>query len=198
MQSRILWLLLFGGVLVAGAIIGVALLQEDSLPASGRAINKFESTEALKAYLKAHRDEAVPGTYRQGGMTMVPTMMVSDAKEVQGSGGGVGGGGGAPSVSAEDYSVTNIQVIGVDEPDFVKNDGKYIYLIADRALVVIDAYPAEQAQILSTTPFIESPVEIFLEGDRLVVFTNGNIEQFIKPAGSIAPVPRWIVHCFRS
>ena len=62
------------------------------------------------------------------------------------------------------------------KPDFVKNDGKYIYLIADRALVIIDAYPAEQARIVSTTPFMESPAEIFLEGDRLVVFANGNDE----------------------
>ena len=80
-------------------------------------------------------------------------------------------------------------MIGVDEADFVKNDGKYIYLISDGALVIIDAYPAEQARIVSTTPIRESPAEIFLEGDRLVVFASGNDEIFIKPAGSIAPVP---------
>ena len=57
MQSRILWLLLFAGVLIIGAIIGVALMQDESLPASGGDIHKFESTEALKAYLKAHRGE---------------------------------------------------------------------------------------------------------------------------------------------
>ena len=96
-----------------------------------------------------------------------------------------------PSVSADDYSATNIQVTGVDEADFVKNDGKYIYLISDGALVIIDAYPAEQARIVSTTPIRESPEEIFLEGDRLVVFASGNDEIFIKPAGSIAPVPSW-------
>jgi inhibitor of cysteine peptidase len=191
MQSRMLWLLLFGGVILAGAIIGVALMQDESLPASGGAINKFESTEALKAYLKAHRGEAMPGYYSQGG----PTMMVSDAKEVQGSAGGAGSGISmplaVPSISAEDYSSTNIQVSGVDEPDFVKNDEKYIYIISDGALVIIDAYPAEQARIVSTTPIRESPAEIFLKGDRLVVFTNGNDEIFIKPAGSIAPVPSW-------
>ncbi len=188
MQSRILWLLLFAGVLIIGAIIAVALMQDESLPASGGDIHKFESTEALKAYLKAHRGESVPGYSSQGG----PTMMVTDAKEVQGSAGGAGSGICLrPSVSADDYSATNIQVIGVDEADFVKNDGKYIYLISDGALVIIDAYPAEQARIVSTTPIRESPEEIFLEGDRLVVFASGNDEIFIKPAGSIAPVPSW-------
>ncbi len=72
-----------------------------------------------------------------------------------------------PPVSAEDYSATNIQVRGVDEADFVKNDGKYIYLLADGALLIIDAYPAEPARIVSTTPISGAPAEIFLKGDRL-------------------------------
>ena len=33
-------------------------------------------------------------------------------------------------VDSVDYSTTNIQVEGVDEPDIVKNDAKYIYLIS--------------------------------------------------------------------
>ena len=188
MQSRILWLLLFAGVLIVGAIIAVALMQDESLPASGGDIHKFESTEALKAYLKAHRGESVPGYSSQGGPA-------NDGVRCKGSPGKRRRVQAArismPSVSADDYSATNIQVIGVDEADFVKNDGKYIYLISDGALVIIDAYPAEQARIVSTTPIRESPEEIFLEGDRLVVFASGNDEIFIKPAGSIAPVPSW-------
>jgi len=82
MQSRILWLLLFAGVLIVGAIIAVALMHDES--ASGGDIHKFESTEALKAYLKAHRGESVPGYSSQGG----PAMMVTDIKELQASGGG--------------------------------------------------------------------------------------------------------------
>ena len=33
--------------------------------------------------------------------------------------------------SAEEFSETNNQVSGVDEADFVKNDGSYIYILAD-------------------------------------------------------------------
>jgi inhibitor of cysteine peptidase len=191
-QSRIFWLLICAGVVVIGAIMAVALMHDESLPASGGAINKFESTEALKAFLKEHRGESSGYSYYQNDRTMVPTMMMTDAKELQGNGGMAGSAISMPSVSVEDYSATNIQVIGVDEADFVKNDGKYIYLISDGALVIIDAYPAAQARIVSTTPITgESPAEIFLKGDRLVVFANGDDEIFIKPAGSVAPVPYW-------
>src|SRR3989442_10228516 len=34
----------------------------------------------------------------------------------------------------EDYSKTNVQVAGVDEPDFVKSDGKYIYTISGNSI----------------------------------------------------------------
>ena len=63
MQSRIFWLLIFAGVLIIGAIIGVALTQDVSIPATGGDIHKFESTEALKAYLKEHQGTSVTGYY---------------------------------------------------------------------------------------------------------------------------------------
>jgi len=39
-----------------------------------------------------------------------------------------------------DYSETNIQVEGVDEPDIVKTDGSYIYVLANSKLYIIKAY----------------------------------------------------------
>jgi uncharacterized secreted protein with C-terminal beta-propeller domain len=77
-----------------------------------------------------------------------------------------------PSLTGTGYSTTNVQVAGVDEADFVKNDGRYIYIISGNQLVIIDAYPAEKAKILSETVITGSPQEMFLEGDRLVIFTS--------------------------
>ena len=37
--------------------------------------------------------------------------------------------GAAGSVSADEFSTTNLQVEGVDEADIIKNDGKYVYMI---------------------------------------------------------------------
>jgi uncharacterized secreted protein with C-terminal beta-propeller domain len=184
-NSRILWLLLGVGILAAAAVVALALIGDEQVPAIGGAINKFESTDELKAYLKAQRGDTSSGYYRQG----VPGMVVEDSKELQAGGGATGSAISMPPVSADDYSTTNIQVRGVDEADFVKNDGKYIYLLADSALVIIDAYPADQARIVSTTPISGTPAEIFLKGNQLVVFANGNDEIYVKPAGSVAPIP---------
>ncbi|HLD85808.1 MAG TPA: beta-propeller domain-containing protein [archaeon] len=73
--------------------------------------------------------------------------------------------------AASDYSQTNIQVEGVDEADIVKNDGKYIYLVHGNAVQIIDAYPAESAQIISNIT-VENPGNIFINGDNLVVFSQ--------------------------
>ncbi|MFH0966796.1 MAG: beta-propeller domain-containing protein, partial [Methanobacteriota archaeon] len=38
------------------------------------------------------------------------------------------------SGGATDYSTTNVQVAGVDEADYLKNDGRYIYLLREGML----------------------------------------------------------------
>lgn len=90
---------------------------------------------------------------------------------------------------ASTYSTTNVQVTGVDEPDFIKNDGKYIYLISKNSLTIVDAYPAQNARIVSQIPIEGDVSDIFLNGDRLAIFTGKNGQSWIKPAGSVAPVP---------
>ena len=72
-----------------------------------------------------------------------------------------------------DYSSTNIQVEDVDEPDYIKNDGRYIYMVTRDILTIIDAYPAEEAEIILRMAIDvgdEWIEDIFLNGDRLIVF----------------------------
>ena len=49
----------------------------------------------------------------------------------------------AAGIGSPDYSQTNIQVAGVDEPDFVKNDAGYIHVISGSTLTIVDTYPAK-------------------------------------------------------
>lgn len=77
------------------------------------------------------------------------------------------------SSGAGEYSTTNIQVAGVDEPDIVKNDGRYIYTISGQTLTIVDAYPAEKASVVSKTEIFDTPKDLFLTGDRLVLFSVG-------------------------
>ena len=114
--------------------------------------------------------------------------------------GGINPDSGKPdsSVSSENkkvasaYSSTNVQVRGVDEPDFVKNDGKYIYLISNHNLVIVDAYPADNAHIISKMPIDGDVSDIFLNGDRIVVFTGRNDPEWVPVPGSVTPVPNHV------
>jgi uncharacterized secreted protein with C-terminal beta-propeller domain len=69
------------------------------------------------------------------------------------------------------YSSTNVQVAGVDEPDIVKTDGTYIYVVANQTVYIIKAYPVTEAAILSQITITNVTItNIFIRGDRLVVF----------------------------
>ncbi len=89
-----------------------------------------------------------------------------------------------------DYSTTNVQVENVDEPDYLKNDSKYVYIVSRNTLSIIDAYPAESAKlILKIALDIESQYiqNMFLNGDRLVIFYNGQSDDEIIPQFDFVP-----------
>jgi len=77
-----------------------------------------------------------------------------------------------------DYSTTNIQVEGVDEADIVKSDGRYIYNFSKNRLVITDAYPIDDSEIVSKTELKGIyPTEMFVEGDKLLLFGNYSREE---------------------
>ena len=91
---------------------------------------------------------------------------------------------------SDDYSSTNVQVENVDEPDYLKNDGKYVYIVSRSTLSIIDAYPAEDASlILKIALDVEHQYiqNMFLNGDRLVIFYNGQSDREIIPEFDFIP-----------
>ncbi len=89
-----------------------------------------------------------------------------------------------------DYSTTNVQVANVDEPDYIKNDSKYVYIVSRNTLSIIDAYPAEDAKvILKIALDIESQYiqNMFLNEDKLVIFYNGQSDDEIIPQFDFIP-----------
>ena len=76
---------------------------------------------------------------------------------------------GAAEKSA-DFSRTNVQVEGVDEADIIKTDGEYIYALSNTNLFLVKAYPADQAEVVSKIEFADRPQNIYISGDKLVVF----------------------------
>ena len=89
-----------------------------------------------------------------------------------------------------EYSTTNVQVQNVDEPDYLKNDSKYVYIVSQNTLSIIDAYPAESAKlVLKIALDIESQYiqNMFLNDDRLVIFYNGQSDDEIIPQYDFIP-----------
>ena len=68
-----------------------------------------------------------------------------------------------------DYSGTNIQVQGVDEADMVKTDGEYIYLASGRKVIIVKAFPPEEASIISVLDMDLEARDLFINRDKLVV-----------------------------
>src|SRR3989338_6559933 len=79
---------------------------------------------------------------------------------------------GGQGKSADDYSQTNIQVEGVDEPDIVKNDGKYIYVVVGNKVEIVEAYPTSGMKIVGEIKLNKSINNIFLNKNKLVILMN--------------------------
>jgi len=72
------------------------------------------------------------------------------------------------------YTKTNVQEAGVDEADMVKTDGKHVYTVNGRDVVIIDSWPAARTHVVARyqLPDHVSPQSLFLEGNRLVVLSH--------------------------
>jgi len=91
------------------------------------------------------------------------------------------------------YSTTNVQVANVDEPDFLKNDGKYVYVLTGDKLAIVDAYPAQNASVVVKVgidiPQGQSLQNMFLNKDRLVIFYQDYTQEHVIPQYDYVPQP---------
>ncbi|MEX1996689.1 MAG: beta-propeller domain-containing protein, partial [Nitrosopumilaceae archaeon] len=98
----------------------------------------------------------------------------------------------SPTSGGDTYSTTNVQVSNVDEPDFLKNDGKYAYIVSEDKLTIIEAYPADSAkQILKIGLDVQGQYlqNMFLNKDRLVIFYSGSGERYSIQQYDFIPRP---------
>lgn len=127
-------------------------------------LQKFSSYEDLKNFLENNIAEGnFYGDLVRGGVAVNEASAVGTTTSSDSSVG---------KTQASDYSETNIQVEGVDEPDIVKNDGKYIYVVSGKKVVIADAYPAEEMEISSEIDIGEYISNIFVNDDKLVLFAQ--------------------------
>ena len=83
---------------------------------------------------------------------------------------------GAPTAMAAGgptaYTTTNTQVAGVDEADFVKNDGTRIFVLSGDTLYLSQSWPADQLEVKGKLQIEGWPREMYLDGSNVVVFSS--------------------------
>jgi len=179
-------IIIFALLILAGAFYYSGRNTIESIyPQGGLDLKTFESYDDLVTFLKESRADGGWGYRNLGGLEMAVAEQASAPSFAKADSG----------ASADEYSTTNIQVEGVDEADIIKNDGKYIYTVSGNKVVIVDAYPAENAEILSEIKFEGTPNEIFINKDKLLVFGQKQNKVYDKPVTSgpeekmIAPWP---------
>src|SRR3954447_10953290 len=80
---------------------------------------------------------------------------------------------GAPT-AGDDFSTTNVQESGVDEPDQVKTDGKRIFVAQNGRLYALDAR-SEPPKLLGSIDLQGSNQQLLLAGDKLLVLAGSPI-----------------------
>ena len=95
-----------------------------------------------------------------------------------------------------DYSGTNVQVLGVDEPDMVKTDGERIVVLSEGMLIVADITGSKPKVISRLQVGNMSVQSLFLSGDTVLLFgsTWGNVYPLMEADAEFGPVypsPTW-------
>jgi hypothetical protein len=111
-----------------------------------------------------------------------PPMM--GAPELDAVSGGANGGSNPAPRGPGDYTDTNNQVSGVDEADFVKNDGTRILVISGRKLYLHQSWPAESLRAVGSLGLEGWPREMFLEGNRVTIFSGVYVQEDTGSGGA--------------
>ena len=164
-------ILVVGSFLVAAIVFLVATLYYNPVKPDVTTgdVGTFNSIEEIRSFLETNTESN--GFYSAS--FAMQESMAKDSAVAMPSAAGADSGAAARQESADEYSQTNVQVEGVDEPDIVKNDGKYIYTVSGNKVVIVEAYPADEMNIVGEVDFDKDNVmNIFVNEDKMIVFTQ--------------------------
>ncbi len=103
------------------------------------------------------------------------------------------------SRTGESYGQTNVQVKGIDEPDVMKNDGRYLYTVSGGEVRILSLLPPENVKLVSTLKYDNTPgrresAESLLVKDNLLVvlgyertYSKYDEKPREEPAGETVP-----------
>jgi inhibitor of cysteine peptidase len=136
-------------------------------------LKKFSSTQDLQEYLMQAQfsgARGMDGMFRSTGMTEMAVMDSATPMAAPSRAGSESG--------SSDFSGTNVQIDGVDEADFIKTDGEYIYMLTARHFIIIDARDAKSPQKIHEQKLIEGEYwnehaqNLFINDNRMILFVQ--------------------------
>lgn len=154
------------------------------------ALTPFSRCEDLQEYLRTEGSKLVgPYGINGGGADMggfggpMPLATTDDARAVAGSAAQAQAQAQESAAPPEapkagiDYSGTNVQEEGVDEPDVVKTDGRRLVTMAGGRLRVVDL-TGERPRVTASLPIAQAyqQAELFMTGDRVLVLHTAEPE----------------------
>ena len=164
-------------LLVAGS--GASAATATAAKSGGSRLQGFNSCANLLAYTKRHALPLV-GPYGFGSVASagVNPPVAAPVPEA----------GKAAGTSGLDFSTTNVQEDGVDEPDLVKSNGSTLFVVRTDRLFAVDVR-ARKPRLAGSLKLPQSgSYELLLHGDRLIVLSHGGVYAVDNPVGGkIAP-----------
>lgn len=96
----------------------------------------------------------------------------------------------AAPVAGDDFSPTNVQEAGIDEPDLVKTDGRRLFVVAGGQLRAYDV-TGDAPALLGTLDLEGAGGELLLRGDRLLLIGPAPAARAAQdiPPSAVAPAP---------
>ena len=171
-------------VLVPATVLLVAISVAPSLQYgdfNGLEVGRIQSDAELRQLLSEYRRD---DNFLMPGIAMTADLRMESVSVPMGS-------------SADSFTTTNVQVVGVDEMDTIKTDGSFIYQtrynveLNVEEVVIIRAWPVEELQAVLTFPAIadnecyldvtkefcinESIQGLYVDGDSLIVISNRSV-----------------------
>jgi uncharacterized secreted protein with C-terminal beta-propeller domain len=157
--------------------------------AAPNALKRFRNCTAISSDLRAEAMRYVgpyglpfAGGFRRPGGPVVMEARAGAAKDTS-----------APAAEPKagvDYSGTNVQEEGVDEPDTVKTDGKHIFLVAGQTLRAA-ALDGGGPRLVGKLALNGYAFELLLSGDRLLILSTGQgiAQPLMEKSAADSPLP---------
>ncbi len=170
---------LLGLALAAGLGASVA---GASVSAGGPAAARLRAFDGCPSFLAYVRKQALPlvGPWGLGGVVGIAAGTPGAARDAV-----AGTAGGEP-----EYSGTNVQEEGVDEPDLAKTNGRTLFVASGGRVDALDVRGGRRPRLVDTMRFDRGADELLLEGSHLLVLSRGFAGPIPVDGVSIrAPIP---------